>query len=259
MSVQDSKQPRKNYMHSANIDDEILAQLGVIKGFEHFNHRFQRAENVIDLVEWLITCRDNGLMLNKHSMKPIKTNFDSDVIRKLFFVWKRNGFLLTQLVDKEVDFTTQITSVDWTRYLYSEPESLGYHQDISKLPSLRNMKPNDLITSNEYLIRIRELVPVKNAFEGEDPIQLSRSGKMQYDYKGKIWDMFEIPDDIKYSIDFTKEVSRNYFDQTTNILFDQFDPLANHVIVIALKMVKEIRKHGDDSSKVRTSYTEILN
>jgi len=246
-------------MHSANIDDEILAQLGVIKGFEHFNHRFQRAENVIDLVEWLTVCRENGLLVNKHSMKPIKIEFNPEILHKLFFVWKRNGFLLTQLIDKNVDFTTQITSVDWTKYLYSEPEKLEYNQDVSKLPSLRNMKPNDLITSNEYLIRVRELVPVSKAFEGEDPIQLSKSGKMQYDYKGKIWDMFETPDDIKNSIDFTKEVSRNYFDQTTNILFDQFDPLANYVIVIALKMVKEIRKHGGDSSKIRTTYTDGLN
>ena len=44
MSIEESKQPRKNYTHSSSIDDEILANLGVIKGFEHFNHRFQRAE-----------------------------------------------------------------------------------------------------------------------------------------------------------------------------------------------------------------------
>lgn len=258
MSKPESIQPRKNYSFSSNIDDGILAELGVIKGFEHFNHRFQRAENVIDLVEWLQTCKENGVLINKHSLKPIKTDFDPDVVWKLFFVWKRNGFLLTQLHHREITSTSKITFVKWIKYLYEEPEELEKDQEKEKIPSLRNMKPNDLTTSQEYLIRIRELVPVNLAFEGEDPIQLSKSGMMQYEWQGKIYDMFETKEDIEDSIDFTKEVSRNFYDQTTNILFDQFDPLANNVMVTAFKMMKEIRRHGGSDSKQRTSFVDTL-
>ncbi len=259
MSIEESKQPRKNYTHSSSIDDEILANLGVIKGFEHFNHRFQRAENIMSMISWLHGCRDNGLLINRHSKKPIKIFFKEDTLDKLNFIWKRSGFLLTQWVNTKLpNSSSTIRHVLWTRFLHENPATLEKNQEVHRLPSLRNMKPRDLITSDTYLIRIAESIPVSLAFEGEDPIQLSKSGKMQYDYKGKIWDMFTDPDDINNSIDFTKHVSRNFFDQTTNILFDLFNPLANDIMATAFKMFKEIREHNGGDSKVRTSYTEGL-
>ena len=249
---EEGRQPRKNYVHSSNIEEEIFARLGVLEGQERFNHRFAFAENLMDLIDWIQSCEKQNLLVSKHTKKPIKTKFNPDIIEKINFVWKRNGYRLTQWEEKQ-NANVFVKSVKWTKYFPEEPNKLEAEQEIARLPSLRNLKPMDKRTDDTYMIRIGEPVAVATAFENEDPIQLSKVGKMQYEWHGKIYDMFETIEDIKNSRDFTKHVGRHFFDDTTNLLFDVWSVFANEIRAVIFKMGKEIKEYSSDSeSKQKT-------
>ena len=240
--VRSSGQPHKLYTFSEKIDDIIFEKLGVAEGFIDFQHKLQFIDDMIDLAEMLIAwegqTEEENELLNNFTGKPIPTKVDRKIIGFMKQIWYHGGYFLHEHLETEdMDMVTK------TWFCFSPPNYNPSYQEIEPAPALVSMKARDSLSSSNILMRIGEPVPNKIAYKNEDPILLSKEAKLQYEVGGKIYDRYTKDEDIDNDIDFTKDVSRNYYDFTTSILWMAIKPFVDKFRKNAWKIAKEVREY----------------
>ena len=251
-----SGQPHKLYTFSEKIDEIIFEKLGVAEGFIDFQHKLQFIDDMIDLAEMMIawegeTEEDNEL-LNNFTGKPVPTKVDRKTIGFMTQIWYHGGYFVHQHIE-----TTDTDEIIQTKFYFEPPDEYDHMtMEIEPAPALISMKSRDELSSDKPLLRIGEVVPNKIAFKYEDPILLSKEGKLQYEVDGKIYDRYKTDEDIENDIDYTKDVPRSYYDRTTSNLWSAIKSYVDKFRVGAWRMAKEMNEWQFNEEHEDTDYSE---
>lgn len=218
--VTESGQPKNLYDHPRELPELIFRQLGVYIGFISFQHNFQGLTNLLMFLKLLRTIEDEDIrkdykmLVNEHTKIPIKTKLDREALDRLEQVWERGGYLLTRYQNINENFVDIVEE----KYLYSYPDwELTENEEISRIPSLFGLKAKDEVSSENFLIRINEGVPEREAYRNQDPRWLCENGHLEYESNGVIIPYFKNYNDILNSTFYTQEVPRLYHDLLTTI------------------------------------------
>ena len=250
--IRESGQPHSVYSFPLEPHELILEKLGVAEGFIDFQHKLQFIENIIDLSEILENAEDSGLLVNKFTKDQIKIKLDrhnNDFMRQ---IWYHGGYFVHK---HEVTEDSDIISQTW--FHFEPPEDYDHMtMEIETAPALISMKSRDELSSDKLLLRIGEAIPNKFAYKYEDPVLLSKEGKLQYEVKGKIYDRYETDEAIENDIDYTKDVPRSYYDRTTSNLWSAIKPYVDRFRICAWQMAKEMNDWQFNEEQGETDYSE---
>lgn len=208
-----AKQPKQLMTHPRGWGDFISQQMGIWNNFQGFDHFFLLAEafhkHLLQVEAKEIVTPIDYSKMSQQQQNEIK--FNPEAIRRIKQIWygptfisiKRNPFNSAKVLDR--------------KFCYERPkEAMGIA--IRKLPALKNMNPIGTIRLSDLCIRIREMVPVADAFEGMNPNQLNIAGGFNLKFKNKIVPMFKTMEDMRKPNAYTYWVGRNYFNETVSNL-----------------------------------------
>lgn len=238
-----SGQPKNIYNHPRSVAELIYRILGVYIGFVSFQHNFQGLVDLLNHLKFLRAMEDEdirkgyGMLVNEHTGLPIKTKLDRELLNRLEQVWERGGYLLTKYVQVDETFVDISEEV----YLYEYPKfELDDFNVVSRIPALFSMKAKDEVSSERFLIRINEAVPVAEAFKNCDPEWLSENGKLEKERNGVIIPRFKTYEDILTSTNTIQEVPRIYHDIMTTIAWRESLTILNPLHVNVWRIAKDL-------------------
>ena len=217
--------------------------LGLNDASQGFDHFFLMCENWMKFVPQVLEAISQGV---------IKTSIEIDetAINRLQQIWEGHIWLLVRrhprhpekVVDRIITF--------------SKPKE-QYPNEVIQLPALQNLSPVSHIKDATMCIRIREPVPVKYAFAGEDVAQLVLQGGFYYNFIDGRKPMFQSSSDIQNSRALTMVVSRNYFHSVINIEKKIFLKYFNVVYINFHRILREEKLGFDDDDRVRHSLNPL--
>ena len=242
----DSKQPKAVIYHPLDFADYLQQQMGIINSHQGFDHFFLQCELVHKLLPQIIEAFQQGVIKNKSEL-----GLNSDSLYKINKIWNGRCYLA---IHHNLDGNYKI---DEYTFEYSRPTPSKF-LTVQKLPALCNMNPVGHIRDKTWGIQIREYVPVRFAFEGVDPHQLTDAG---YVFKSgySLIPRFETQQDIQSSTKLVCVVSRNYFHKVIEIEKKYWEKhwailaVNTHRIIYGMKLgfKKEERK------KRKTEFAEV--
>jgi len=139
------------------------------------------------------------------------------------------------------------------------------NQTVEEMPALFSMKSRDQMTSEKTLKRIGQAVPESVAYRGQDPIQLCRNAKLQYEETQSdgtilIKPFFTTSEDIENSPHFTTDVPDLYYDLTTTALFSFWVKITMPIVIMIWTMAKEMKSFqlGGEETQHVPDATELI-
>lgn len=254
--------PHSVYTYPLDVVIYLRDKLGVAEGQFDFAQPFKHAENTMDLIETVLEYEKQGLLTNDFSKTPCKTKLDQNSIDKMRQLWDKQTYLIITF-DKMESTKKTLEEIVFVRPHPRHPRhdkcNLCIHenQEYKELPSLSALKPREDQPLNRMLILIGEAVPEREAYEGEDPQQLTDIGGCYYDRGfGVKQPWFTSQEDIQNSPNYTKRVGQNYYDNTRKRLYKKWKKLSIILKVNIVTLAKEIQ--GFDYEREDTAQDVLL-
>lgn len=227
------------YDHPRDLADLIYRKLGVGEGFVSFQHKLQFLEVLIDTIQVIRQAEIDGMCINEFTKKPIKKKLDNDSVNKFLHVWEKGGYLYTRYVK----VGREVTDIDEEVYLFSHPDwVLTELEEITRMPALFSLKSKDEVTSEDFFMRINEMVPEREAYRWHDPKLLCEVGKLDYENNGILIPFFKSKEDILNSYYYTMHVPRNYYDIYTSIAWREAKKWVDKIRTNLWQMAKEMEE-----------------
>ena len=253
-SVRQSGIPRQTYTMPLRFEDYILAMLGVITGFEGFNNNFLMAESFMKVLPQFEIKLEMGTFMNPFTNQPLKGQLDQDAKEKLYRIWnegiccviKRNPQKPEDIISRTPVFLNEV-SIEIQNEIFARGFYLDDSLEVEMKPGFRKMNPVRDVTTNPVWREIKQKVPIRYALEGCDLRTLQSQGRFIYQINGIDYPIYTNYDEIYNSVDSTEFPSKNYFDETIDILFQKFLEYFNLLFVQVHGIIEE-RKTGIDTS-----------
>lgn len=242
-------QPHSLYTFPNKLAMIIYEKLGTAEGFVNFQHKLQFAENIMDLIELLGEFETQNQCVNIFTGKPITVKLDRVIMQRMKQIWYRGGYLLINyIVQNDEKF------IQWTDYKFEYPEHDTSTQDVEQMPSLISLKAKDEVSSEKPLLRIGQKLPDRVVYKGQDPHWLTETAELKYTVGDKYYPYFESAQDILKSEHWTKDVPRDYYDDTASIAYHFWYQHAIVFRVNAWRMAKQMESiefglDSDDGAK----------
>ena len=233
------QQTNQLYDHPRDLADLIYRKLGVGEGFVSFQHKLQFLEVLIDTIQVIRQAELDGMAINEFTKKPIKTKLNQNACEKLLHVWEKGGFLYTRYTNVSNNVTDIVEDV----YLYYHPNwELTDLEEITRMPALFSLKSKDEVTSEDFFMRINELIPEKEAYRWHDPKLLCEVGQLEYEINGVLIPFFKNKGDILASEFYTMHVPRDYYDIYTSISWREAKKWVDKIRTNLWQMAKEMEE-----------------
>ena len=233
------QQTNQLYDHPRDLADLIYRKLGVGEGFVSFQHKLQFLEVLIDTIQVIKQAELSGMTVNEFTKKPIKTKLNMVAVNKFLHVWEKGGFLYTRYAEIDKNITDIIEDV----YLFSYPDfKLNDFEEITRMPALFSLKSKDEVTSEDFFMRINEMIPEREAYRWHEPRLLCEVGQLEYEKNGILIPFFKTKEDIMQSPFYTMHVPRNYYDIYTSIAWREAKKWVDVVRINLWQMAKEMEE-----------------
>ena len=226
----EKKQPKSILYHPTDFGDWLMQRMGMINAQEMYSNEFLRMKDVWFMLQTTQEAIMQGVIDLRD--KP-ELQLNKDALYKLDKIYNGSCYLGVQRSDD----STKVLS---RKLYYKKPESKSNFV-IMKLPALKAMNPVGSVSQKTWNIRIRESVPLRYAFEGYSFAEVITEGGFQIFFSDKAQPKFQAQD--MYSLEKgTKDVSREYYNQTVDILNKFWQKQWNvlsiniHKIIVHLKM-----------------------
>ena len=239
-------QTNELYDFPRDLADLIYRKLGVGEGFISFQHKLQFLEVLIDTVQVIRQAENDGMSVNEFTKKPIATKLNQTACTKLLWVWERGGYLYTRY-DKDKNNVSQIVE-DVYLYEYPDWELDDIIEEITRMPALFSFKSKDEISSEDFFLRINEMVPEREAYRWHDPKLLCEMGKLDYEKNGVLIPFFKSRADIENSRYYKMHVPRNYYDTYTSIAWREAKKIVDVIRTNLWQMAKEMEEMNFEQS-----------
>ena len=233
------QQTNQLYDHPRDLADLIYRKLGVGEGFVSFQHKLQFLEVLIDTIQVIKQAELDGMAINEFTKKPIKTKLNQSYIDSFLHVWEKGGYLYTRYANVGNEITDIVEDV----YLFSYPDwELSDLEEVTRMPALFSLKSKDEVTSEDFFMRINEMIPEREAYRWHDPKLLCEVGKLDYENNGVLTPFFKNKEDILTSTYYTMHVPRNYYDIYTSIAWREAKKWVDKIRINLWQMAKEMEE-----------------
>ena len=237
----EKKQPKSILYHPTDFGDWLQQRMGMINAQEMYSNEFLRMKDVWFMLQTTQQAIMQGVINLKE--KP-ELQLNKQALYRLDKIYNGSCYLGVQRNEDN-------TKVLSRKLYYKKPES-KLNFVIMKLPALKAMNPVGSVSQKTWNIRIRESVPFRYAFEGYTYAEVIMEGGFQIFFTDKTEPKFQAHD--MYSlIKSTKDVSREYYNQTVDILNKFWQIQWNilsiniHKIIVHLKIggFMRVEKHTE--------------
>ena len=233
------KQTNELYDHPRDLADLIYRKLGVGEGFVSFQHKLQFLEVLIDTIQVIKQAELDGMTINEFTKKLIKTKLNMIAVNKFLHVWEKGGYLYTRYAKIGNNVTDIVEDV----YLFSYPDwELTELEEITRMPALFSLKSKDEVTSEDFFMRINEMIPEREAYRWHEPRLLCEVGKLDYESNGVLIPFFKNKEEILASQYYTMHVPRNYYDIYTSIAWREAKKWVDIIRINLWQMAKEMEE-----------------
>jgi len=226
----EKKQPKSILYHPTDFGDWLQQRMGMINAQEMYSNEFLRMKDV-----WfMLTTTQEAIMQGVINLKEKpELQLNKDAMYKIDKIYNGSCYLGVQRSDDDIKVLSR-------KLYYKEPEPKPDFV-IMKLPALKAMNPVGSVSQKTWNIRIRESVPFKYAFEGYSYAEVMMEGGFQTFFSDKVEPKF-LARDMHSLTKSTKDVSREYYNQTVDILNKFWQKQWNilsinvHKIIVHLKI-----------------------
>ena len=227
------KQPKTIVYHPSDFVQYIQQTLGVINFQKDFDHFFLNARLFMSLINQTNEALRMGIVKRNDNKKILHL----EATRRLNQVWYGHVYIWQQ---RDSDYNIVNSKIRYPKKpLLTEPEN--ENEEIIMCPALENMNPVNMISDKSLFIKIREFVPIKWAWWGQDYANVVTSGKFHWNFAEGQKPYFESDEDIIYSDSLTDDVSREYFHKMINILTRQFEKYQTYIFMELHKIIEDNR------------------
>ncbi len=237
----EGKQPKNVLVHPSSFSDFMKLQMGMINSNDMYNNHFLQLSEVWKFLEHVREAISQGTIDVKNHPE-LKLN--AEAFEKINKIYNGGCYLVRK---SEIDLDAK-----W-EFVYEYPEGVN-PESIQKLPALKDMNPTKTIDSDDWGIVIRTQVPIKYAFAGYSYATVIHEGKF-YDMtpEGMV-PRFE-PQEMHSNQFETHTVSRNYFNNTVEILMKRFHKNWNILFVNLIKILEHLENatpaFADEKSELK--------
>jgi len=228
----EKKQPRSILFHPIDFAEWLQQRMGMINAQEMYSNEFLRMKDV-----WfMLTTTQEAIRQGVINLKDRpELHLNKDALYKLDKIYNGGCYLAVKRDDEGLRILSR-------KFYYKEPEQ-QQGIEIIRLPALKNLNPVGSTTQKNWNIRIRESVPFKYVFEGYSYAEVINEGGFAFMFNDRTEPKFSAQD--MYSLHKkTKDVSREYYNQTVDILNKFWQKQWNilsvntHKIIVHLKLGK---------------------
>lgn len=226
----EQKQPRSVLWHPTDFADWLQQRMGMINAQEMYSNEFLRMKDVWFMLQTTQEAIRQGVI--NLGGKP-ELNLNKEAMYKIDKIYNGTCYLVIQRDDSWIKIVSR-------KFYYDKPEPKE-NQIIIPLPALKALNPVGSTTMKTWNIRIRQSVPFLYAFEGYSYAEVITEGGFAHHLTDGVIPKFE-PHDMYSLQKRTKDVSREYYNQTVDILNKFWQIQWNilsiniHKIIVHLKM-----------------------
>jgi len=228
----EKKQPRSVLWHPTDFGDWLQQRMGMINAQEMYSNEFLRMKDV-----WfMLTTTQEAIRQGVINLKEkAELHLNKDAMYKLDKIYNGSCYLAVQRSDSYHKVLSR-------KFFYKKPEAKP-NLVIMKLPALKAMNPVGSTTQKTWNIRIRERVPFRYAFEGYAYAEVINEGGFQHYFSDRVVPKFE-PRDMLSLNKGTKDISREYYNQTIDVLNKFWQKQWNILSINVHKIIVHIKLGG---------------
>ncbi len=236
----EQKQPRSVLWHPTDFADWLQQRMGMINAQEMYSNEFLRMKDVWFMLQTTQEAIRQGVI--NLSEKP-ELHLNKDAMYKIDKIYNGTCYLAVQ---RDENWTKVLSR----KFYHDKPEPKK-DLEIIPFPALKALNPVGSTTMKTWNIRIRQSVPFRYAFEGYSYAEVVSEGGFAHHFSDGAIPKFEEKD--MHSLQKkTKDVSREYFNQTVDILNKFWQKQWNilsintHRIIVHLKLggFKKVEKQN---------------
>jgi len=200
------KQPKSIIWHPTDFGDWLQQRMGMINSNEQYANEFLRMKEVWFMLTTTQEAIHQGVINLKD--RP-ELNLDKTAMYKLDKIYNGSCYLGVQRSESYHKVLSR-------KFYYKKPEPKP-DLVIIKLPALKAMNPVGSMTQKTWNIRMRESMPFRHILEGYSYAEVINEGGFQHYFSDRVIPKFE-PRDMLSLTKITKDVSREYYNQTIDVL-----------------------------------------
>lgn len=226
----EQKQPRSVLWHPTDFADWLQQRMGMINAQEMYSNEFLRMKDVWFMLQTTQEAIRQGVI--NLSEKP-ELHLNKDAMNKIDKIYNGTCYLAVQRDENGAKVLSR-------KFYYDKPEPKK-DLEIIPFPALKALNPVGSTTMKTWNIRIRQSVPFRYAFEGYSYAEVISEGGFTHKLSDGVFPKFKAKD--MHSLQKkTKDVSREYFNQTVDVLNKFWQKQWNilsiniHKIIVHLKM-----------------------
>lgn len=250
------------YEHPVSFIDYLASTLAVVDSFLDFDHFFLRAELFMTLIrrvqKWLELGAD-GDAKNPRYQGQFPTSIPIEAYQKIWRVWRGPIWRICVEFEYQVD-NEIIVDIDplESYFVYERPVSLLSNEKAVKVPALQNLNPvTQIKDTTELGIRIREHVPISDAWFGYDYAMLNTDGKFHYNFSEEQRPFFSSSEEILELKATTDYVSQEYFHTVIDIEIEEYEKWETEIYLFLQSLIKLV-KQGIHHDAEKDSVTDVF-